>query len=313
MPLEKAKLQAEKKRYAAISSGMFLLMLLMIAGLAYVSWDNARKNSKLKQQDQELQAKKDSLEDSNTALWEKQVELERTQLALKFANLKYETFVDSIISEGDRMQKQKAMEVKSTVSHVSDEIKDNKNIREDAENIERIERELVEQAEELSQEEKDKKNAEIQKIQRQNPSLNAVIEAQDRVVSYEQNAPKPATAESRSPNDPNAPRYETILSRTGEDTWIKEGYFRNHKGENGGGVKIEVDDLKPGSAKITCSFLFDRGIDPWTMNIKEGQTKTKDYLNGRYKVIFKYLRNGAAGKNPFKKAVFYELKVLKRI
>ena len=152
MPLEKAKLRAEKKRYAAISSGMFLLMLLMIAGLAYVSWDNARKNTKLKEQDRELQASKDSLESSNKALWDKQVELERTQLALQFANLKYETFVDSIISEGDRMQKKKAMEVKSSVSHVSEEIKDNKNIREDAENIERIERELVEQAEELSQE-----------------------------------------------------------------------------------------------------------------------------------------------------------------
>lgn len=313
MPLEKAKLQAEKKRYAAISSGMFLLMLLMIAGLAYVSWDNAQKNSLLKKQDRELQEKKDSLESSNKALWDKQVELERTQLALQFANLKYETFVDSIISGGDRMQKQKAMEVKSSVSHVSEEIKDNKNIREDAENIERIERELVEQAEELSQEEKDQKNEEIKKIQRQNPSLDAVIQAQDRVVTYEQNAPRTASVESRAPDDPNAPRYETILSRTGEDTWIKEGYFRNHKGDNGGGVRIKVDQLGASEAKITCAFLFDRGIDPWTMNIKEGQTKTKDYLDGRYRVIFKYLRNGAAGKNPFKKAVFYELKVLKRV
>ncbi len=56
MPLEKEKLKAEKKRYAMISSGMFLLMLIMIAGLAYVSWDNARKNSLLKKQDRELQA-----------------------------------------------------------------------------------------------------------------------------------------------------------------------------------------------------------------------------------------------------------------
>lgn len=296
-----------------ISSGMFLLMLIMIAGLAYVSWDNARKNSLLKKQDRELQVSKDSLESSNKALWSKQVELERTQLALQFANLKYETFVDSIISVGNGMQKQKAMEVKSSISHVSEEIKDNKNIREDAENLERIERELVEQDEDLSQEEKDQKNEEIQKIQRQNPSLNAVIEAQDRVVSYEQNAPRSNSVESRAPDDPNAPRYETILSRTGEDTWIKEGYFRNHKGDNGGGVRIKVDELGSGTAKITCSFLFDRGIDPWTMNIKEGQTKTKEYLDGRYKVIFRFLRSGAAGKNPFKKAVFYELSVLKRV
>lgn len=310
MSLEQEKYQVERKKYGMISSGMFLVVMAMIAGLAYVSIDNIQKKKELVENKTRLQETYKALSDSTEKLAERSQELNRAISALKAAELIHENFVDSIISVGSAMQQKKAEEVKAQVSQISEKIKTDEQTNKDFKKIERLADELDGEGKEWTQEEIKEKQAEYEKIQRSNPAVDAVIRANDKLRDTEayQQSRKPTTANPISAGSGNSatPQFLVVTSR--EDVWLKEGYFKLYAEAN----KLKINLLELGNAQVRmkCGFVDSNEFPDWTFTLKEGESKT--FTKGDQKIMIDFVRTGAAGRNPLKKAMFYNLKVLKK-
>lgn len=125
-----------------LSSGMFLLMIAMIAGLAYVSFDNVQKKWEIQEQEANLELTYQALEDSTQKLAQSKEDLNRALKALTAAELIHESFVDSIKRNGNKMQQKKAEEVKYQAEQISEKIKMDDQTNKDLEKIEQIADEL---------------------------------------------------------------------------------------------------------------------------------------------------------------------------
>ncbi|MEM6803098.1 MAG: hypothetical protein AAF696_16960 [Bacteroidota bacterium] len=307
MPLEKQKLKAERKRFARLSSGMFLMLLVLIGVLVYVSVSNVNRAKEIERKDKDLKASNEALRDSTIALQQKKKELEFANLALEIAEANYESFVDSIIKVSRGAEKEAAMQVKQQSDHLAQQIIKDKQTQEDLKDIQRLGDALDGKQSDLTQEEWEKTEMEYEEIQRRNPVIDAVVKANERKVKKESDMASQEPSADRPERDmPNRNKYAKLTSV--RDAWLKEGYFHTYNEANK--LKVFVESLQKDKAKITCSFLEESEFPAWTFTIEEGDRKT--FEKGDLKILFSFKRTGAAGKNPLKKALFYNLYIAKK-
>lgn len=286
---------------------MFLMLLVLIGVLVYVSVSNVNRAKEIERKDKDLKASNEALRDSTIALQQKKKELEFANLALEIAEANYESFVDSIIKVSRGAEKEAAMQVKQQSDHLAQQIIKDKQTQEDLKDIQRLGDALDGKQSDLTQEEWEKTEMEYEEIQRRNPVIDAVVKANERKVKKESDMASQEPSADRPERDmPNRNKYAKLTSV--RDAWLKEGYFHTYNEANK--LKVFVESLQKDKAKITCSFLEESEFPAWTFTIEEGDRKT--FEKGDLKILFSFKRTGAAGKNPLKKALFYNLYIAKK-